>query len=1260
MANFNPLDHPIWSSYPLRILATAELAHVPFAMSLIDIARPRTIVEIGTREGVLYSALCQAVRELRLDSRCHSISDSGASIVSDNAPFAEWKTWHDRLYSTFSQLHLKQTNEALDLFSDSSIDLLHVNGDYGCKRSSNALRWLPKMSSKGIVIISDTNTGYGASETWKLWTELQTKYPSFELAHGGGLGIVATGSDVPDAFESLLQAREPELSVVREFFRQQARRLSLSINNGHALPGNGSSAGTTERESELLRVELLARTKEVEQRKQAYNSAISELQTTQSALEVSRERLEHTSERLEYTSDRLEDTSRRLEAILNSRAWRWVTRYGRIKNRLRGTPLLPPPENLVVEFRAGLDFGISNPITVGKGTALYISGWCYHTLQKVKNIQLLVGDTKHQVKAARMPRQDLLDDHFPHLDPAGNSYRSGFWAILPIPQISEPSDVAFVLEVTLTDGTVCREQLDVLSLRPGSENPKRLVMSEPELAGREPLVAICMTTFNPRLDLFTRQIESIINQTHTNWVCVISDDNSQPEILEHIKTVAGHDPRFHVFPGSGRLGFYHNFERSISLAPAEAEFIALSDQDDYWHPDKLETLLAEFDEDTTLVYSDMNIVSDEGIELAKTYWTTRPNNYENFASLLMANTVTGAASIFHKRLLPYVLPFPQKVGSPYHDHWIACAAMATGKIGYVDRPLYDYVQHSTNALGHFAPARKNLPQRVRDGLLASLNARSWVRATLANGKIVYFYDLIREQVLCKVLELRCAAELTPSKKRSLRLIGDVDDSLLAFGWMATRGLKDGGRRRETLGAEKVFMLATVWKKYTDLRQRLGDGAVRRKRLRTQPAGVLTTGTTSEAEGRNKVPPVGQTFPQVQLVTQKIAPLSLKGSPTAPLRVNLLIPYIDLQHFFGGYITKLNLARRLSEAGLNVRIVIVDICDFLPSVWQRQLQSYDGLNGLFDRVELVYAYDRTKLLEVSSDDVFIATTWWTAHIAHEAAKAMQKSRFIYLIQEYEPFTFPMGSFSSLAEKTYSFPHYAIFSTELLRDYFRQNAIGVFANGAAGGEINSISFQNCITSVGDVKPEDIANRTPKKLLFYARPEQHAARNMFELATVALANAIRKGYFSGDWEFFGIGSVGTTTSVELQPGIQMTLFPRQDQEAYRHLLRQHDLGLSLMYTPHPSLVPIEMAAAGMLVVTNTYANKTVEQLQAISSNILAVEPTIEDVTLGLKRAAAQVDDYDARVKGAEVHWSTTWQESFNETFIERVSDFIERARS
>ena len=65
----------------------------------------------------------------------------------------------------------------------------------------------------------------------------------------------------------------------------------------------------------------------------------------------------------------------------------------------------------------------------------------------------------------------------------------------------------------------------------------------------------------------------------------------------------------------------------------------------------------------------------------------------------------------------------------------------------------------------------------------------------------------------------------------------------------------------------------------------------------------------------------------------------------------------------------------------------------------------------------------------------------------------RERFLYLIQEYEPFTFPMGSYAALAAESYALPHAALFSTELLRDYFRRHGLGVYAAGAGRGDRDS---------------------------------------------------------------------------------------------------------------------------------------------------------------------------------------------------------------
>jgi hypothetical protein len=188
------------------------------------------------------------------------------------------------------------------------------------------------------------------------------------------------------------------------------------------------------------------------------------------------------------------------------------------------------------------------------------------------------------------------------------------------------------------------------------------------------------------------------------------------------------------------------------------------------------------------------------------------------------------------------------------------------------------------------------------------------------------------------------------------------------------------------------------------------------------------------------------------------------------------------------------------------------------------------------------------------------------------------------------------------------------------------------------------------------EDIAGRSPKKLLMYARPEAHAARNMFEVGILALSLAVRSGRFKGEWEFRGIGAVDASSRIKLSDDVSLHLLPRQTQETYREVLRTHDLGLSLMYTPHPSLVPIEMAAAGMLVVTNTCANKTREKLNAISSNIIAAEPTVESIAEGLQEAAASIENYQRRVEGSLVRWATSWEDALGGSVMAKIKEFIQ----
>jgi len=387
----------------------------------------------------------------------------------------------------------------------------------------------------------------------------------------------------------------------------------------------------------------------------------------------------------------------------------------------------------------------------------------------------------------------------------------------------------------------------------------------------------------------------------------------------------------------------------------------------------------------------------------------------------------------------------------------------------------------------------------------------------------------------------------------------------------------------------------------------------------------------------------------RVVAEKIAPLNLSVSEAEPVRFNIFIPEIDFRSFYGGYIAKFNFARKLVENGNKVRIITVDRCYTERKDWPAVVQKYQGIEDIFDKVEVTTVFGREETVSFHPDDVLMATTWWTAHIINQCLGQFNSSRFLYFIQEYEPFTFPMGSYYALAHESYSFPHTALFSSPTLRDYFQLQSFGVFATDQT--DSLSLPFENAILTFDRKLDEN--RKGNKKLLFYARPDGHAARNMFEIGFIALETAIKNGAFADGWEFYGIGA--SHNDMPLPNGNYLRMIGKVGLKEYREMLPEFDLGLALMYTPHPSLLPIEMAAAGQVVVTNTCINKTTEELKKISGNFCVAEPTFSSVAAALADAAVRADDLTARESNAHVNWSQDWEQTFSPDLLKQVQHWF-----
>ncbi|MCB0875016.1 MAG: glycosyltransferase [Solirubrobacterales bacterium] len=419
-----------------------------------------------------------------------------------------------------------------------------------------------------------------------------------------------------------------------------------------------------------------------------------------------------------------------------------------------------------------------DPIRVGAGTAFWVGG----TLDPATDpasVRIRAGDVEAALAAHSMPEE--------------RSYDRGdlWWAMLTVPGGSALA---------------------------ASDPPFEEPVSGPGVAGAE--IAICMATYEPDPERLRVQLETIRAQTREDWCCVISDDCSSPRAFAELERQVGEDPRFLVSRSPERLGFLRNFERAIALAPVSASLIALADQDDRWHPDKLDVLagaLAAAPE-SALAYSDVRIADGDGTVLSETYFFERRNNPESMASMLITNNVTGAASMFRRELLDVALPFPPGgTGQElYHDHWLALCAMATGPLTYVDRPTHDYVRHDasvtlTEAEGHWVTP----PSGRLGGLM--LRARRVARrlrlaARSPGWRSAYFgrYLLIRQ--LGAILRLRCGDRILPRHRRDIERLLAAERSPAAALWLLGRSFRPWIGRNDTLARERVVFGGIVWRK----------------------------------------------------------------------------------------------------------------------------------------------------------------------------------------------------------------------------------------------------------------------------------------------------------------------------------------------------------------------------------------------------------------------------------------------------------------
>ena len=84
-------------------------------------------------------------------------------------------------------------------------------------------------------------------------------------------------------------------------------------------------------------------------------------------------------------------------------------------------------------------------------------------------------------------------------------------------------------------------------------------------------------------------INSVLNQTYSNWELIIVDDKSKDESIDIIQTFVDKDIRIKLYKLDENKGV--SYARNFAISKLNGRFMAFLDSDDIWLPEKLEKQL---------------------------------------------------------------------------------------------------------------------------------------------------------------------------------------------------------------------------------------------------------------------------------------------------------------------------------------------------------------------------------------------------------------------------------------------------------------------------------------------------------------------------------------------------------------------------------------------------------------------------------------------------------------------------------------------
>lgn len=221
-------------------------------------------------------------------------------------------------------------------------------------------------------------------------------------------------------------------------------------------------------------------------------------------------------------------------------------------------------------------------------------------------------------------------------------------------------------------------------------------------------ISLVMAIYNGEKYII-EQLESIINQTIKIDEAILIDDCSTDDSYHIVhQFIDGHKlSNWKIIKNEYNLGYRKNFKKGLEMVKGDVVF--LSDQDDRWHQDKVETMLKYMNNSVLTLASSFDFMDQNGQKFEVKKINGRSNNNLLFQevteilteikmeSLLEMNFSQGCTMALKKEIVDEYLKVTK--GLLPHDWELNIISSIHNGCYYLDMPLIDYRIHNNNTIG---------------------------------------------------------------------------------------------------------------------------------------------------------------------------------------------------------------------------------------------------------------------------------------------------------------------------------------------------------------------------------------------------------------------------------------------------------------------------------------------------------------------------------------------------------------------------------